>query len=438
MSAEPPSSERPTGPPSGPLAGSPGRDSAPPPPAPESAPPPTRVSGQGPGGPGDGGGTGGGAGGGGGGDGDSGGSGGGPKEPGGEPGRPWWRSIPKAVLIGIAAAVVIAVVLLLTLPGGSGGSGSRASREVFLQAAGSTGPDPYTASTAQESTPPEQTARPTGPPPAKNTVRAVSGSTPGLYGGTQQQSSCDVGKQIGYLSADQAKNRAFAGVLGIAPGDVPGYLKSLTPVQLRIDTRVTNHGWRNGASTAYQAVLQAGTAVLVDARGVPRVRCACGNPLTPPQALQGTPKTTGDSWPGYQADRVVIVDPAAGDLPELTVYDASGHSWFTRPTGTAGGADRPTAPPAAKLPSAPPSASEEPSTAAPSSPGASKPASEPPSGQPSTPGSQPPPSAPATPGNSAPAGESPPPPVQSPPPGGPEPASFRDASSGRLSPVRGW
>ncbi|MEW1551103.1 DUF6777 domain-containing protein [Streptomyces tsukubensis] len=431
MSAEPPSSEGPTGPPSGPLAGSPGRGSAPPPPAPESAPPPTRVSGQGPGGPGDGGGTGDGGGGG------SGGSGGGPKEPGGGSGRPWWRSVPKAVLIGVAAAVVIAVVLLLTLPGGSGGSGSSASREVFLQAAGSTGPDPYTASTAQESTPPQQTAQPTGPPPAKNTVRAISGATPGLYGGTQQQSSCDVGKQIGYLSADQAKNTAFAGVLGIAPGDVAGYLKSLTPVQLRIDTRVTNHGWRNGASTAYQAVLQAGTAVLVDARGVPRVRCACGNPLTPPQAVQGTPETTGDSWPGYQADRVVIVDPAPGDMPQLTVYDASGHSWFTRPTGTAGGADRPTAPPAAKLPSAPPSASAEPSTAAPSSPGASQPASEPPPGQPSAPGSQPP-SAPATPGNSAPAGESPPPPAQSPPPGGPAPGSFRDASSGRLSPVRGW
>ncbi|MFJ8233680.1 DUF6777 domain-containing protein [Streptomyces sp. NPDC094448] len=396
MSAEPPSSEPPAGPPSGPLAGSSGRGSAPPPPAPEPAPPPTRVSGQGPG---DGGGTGGGTGGGG--SGGSGGSGGGPKEPGGGPGRPWWRSIPKAALIGIGAAVVIAVVLLLTLPG-SGGSGSGASREVFLQAAGSTGPDPYTASTAQESTPPDLTAQPTGPPPAKNTVRAVSGATPGLYGGTQQQSSCDVGKLIGYLSADQAKNSAFAGVLGIASGDVPGYLKSLTPVQLRIDTRVTNHGWRNGASTAYQAVLQAGTAVLVDARGVPRVRCACGNPLTPPQAVQGTPQTTGSSWPGYQAERVVVVDPAPGDLAELTVFDPAGGTWFTRPTGTAGGADRPTAPPAGKLPSAPPSATAEPSASKPaaSSPGASEPASAPPS----APASQPPP---ATPGNSAPAEQSP-------------------------------
>ncbi|QDY80692.1 hypothetical protein FQU76_01845 [Streptomyces qinzhouensis] len=289
--------------------------------------------------------------------------------------------------------MVVAVVLILTLPGGSGGSGSSSSREVFLQAAGSTGPDPYTASTAQESTPPQQPAQPTGPPPGGNTIRAVSGATPGLYGGTQQRSSCDVEKQIGYLSADQAKNKAFAGVLGLAPGAVPDYLRALTPVQLRIDTRVTNHGWRDGASTAYQAVLQAGTAVLVDAWGMPRVRCACGNPLTPPQAIGGTPRTTGDSWPGYRAELVVIVDPAPGELGQLTVFDATDGKWFTRPTGSGGSADRPTAPPAQKLPSSPPP-SIEPSASA--------------SASPSQPGSAPPSQPPSAPAASTPAVESPP------------------------------
>ncbi|WP_425265054.1 DUF6777 domain-containing protein [Streptomyces regalis] len=33
----------------------------------------------------------------------------------------------------------------------------------------------------------------------------------------------------------------------------------------------------------------------VDARGVPRMRCACGNPLTAPVAQQGTFKRTGDT-----------------------------------------------------------------------------------------------------------------------------------------------
>ncbi|GAP52775.1 serine/threonine protein kinase [Streptomyces azureus] len=58
---------------------------------------------------------------------------------------------------------------------------------------------------------------------------------------------------------------------------------------LRADTGVTNHGFRAGRAAVLQAVLQAGTAVLVDDRGVPRVRCACGNPLRPPVAMRGTP-----------------------------------------------------------------------------------------------------------------------------------------------------
>ncbi|MGH3907098.1 MAG: DUF6777 domain-containing protein, partial [Pseudonocardiaceae bacterium] len=42
------------------------------------------------------------------------------------------------------------------------------------------------------------------------------------------------------------------------------------------DTRVTNHGYRDGKATDRQAVLQAGTAVLVDEKGRPRVKCGCG------------------------------------------------------------------------------------------------------------------------------------------------------------------
>lgn len=95
------------------------------------------------------------------------------------------------------------------------------------------------------------------------------------------------------VPAAPEKNRAFASVQKIEPSAVPECLRSLTPVQLRMGTRVTNHGFRDGKVTAYQAVLQAGTAVLVDDRGVPRVRCACGNPLLPPVAQESTPKQTG-------------------------------------------------------------------------------------------------------------------------------------------------
>ena len=71
------------------------------------------------------------------------------------------------------------------------------------------------------------------------------------------------------------------------PGSVPAFLRGLTPVVLRADTRVTNHGFRDGSATSFQSVLQAGTAVLVDDHGAPRVRCACGNPLKAPNNHQG-------------------------------------------------------------------------------------------------------------------------------------------------------
>ena len=48
---------------------------------------------------------------------------------------------------------------------------------------------------------------------------------------------------------------------------------------------VTNYGYSNGVATPRQAVLQAGTGVLVDSTGQPVVRCACGNPLTAPAAI---------------------------------------------------------------------------------------------------------------------------------------------------------
>ncbi|MGX1564649.1 DUF6777 domain-containing protein, partial [Streptomyces sp. NPDC055509] len=145
------------------------------------------------------------------------------------------------------------------------------------------------------------------------------------------------------------KQRAFASVQRIEPSEVPAYLRSLTPVQLRMDTWVTNHGYKNGRPTQYQAVLQAGTAVLVDDRGVPRVRCACGNPLTPPVSQQG--KTTGDKWAGYKASDVVAVKPAEEPIDVFVMCEPDGE-WFKRDKGDTGENDRRTAPPSKPTPSA--------------------------------------------------------------------------------------
>ncbi|MET7383305.1 DUF6777 domain-containing protein [Streptomyces sp. NPDC005526] len=323
MTSEPPASGRPSGPPSGPLSGRPSE--------PPSGPPSHPTGG-----------------------------GGGAGAP--EPHRPWWSSVPRMALLvtAVVAVVVLAVVLTTT------GDGSSARGEVFLQSAGEKGPDPFTGSTAKEDSAPPPSPVPTGPSQPANAVRSVQGGAPGLYGGTRNVSSCDVEQQIRALTADPAKNRAFASVARVRPGDVPGWLRSLTPLQLRMDTRVTNHGYRDGAATAYQAVLQAGTAVLVDDQGVPRVRCACGNPLTPPVAQKTAPRYVGGKWPSYRPQNVVVVTPSPKTVKNFVVFDLRHHDWFARTPGDTGRHDRPAPPPASPWPPAtatvlpPPSGSRPP------------------------------------------------------------------------------
>ncbi|MGW1953066.1 DUF6777 domain-containing protein [Streptomyces sp. NPDC001920] len=321
MSVEPPSSGRPTGPPSGPLSGP-----SQPPSGPPSQPP--------------------------------GGGGAGAHGPG--PHRPWWRSVPR--LVAITAVVVAAVIVAVVLSRGGGGGSTAAAGEVFLQAAGKTGPDPYTESTATDSSAPPVTPSPADESAPSNAVRGVDGGAPGLYGGSRKVAACDVEKQIDYLEAAPDKNRAFASVARVDADDVPSYLRSLTPVQLRMDTRVTNHGYRDGAATEYQAVLQTGTAVMVDDRGVPRVRCACGNPLTPPVAQQGTLRRTGDSWPSYSSSNVVVVSPSTTVVKVFVIYDHERKEWIARERGDDGRKDKKTHPPVKPSPSVSVSTSKPPTS----------------------------------------------------------------------------
>ncbi|WP_308363411.1 DUF6777 domain-containing protein [Streptomyces sp. ISL-86] len=268
-------------------------------------------------------------------------------------------------LVAVAAAVALAVVL--TRPSGS----PSANGEVFLQPVSQTGPDPFTESVALKEAPlpdrptpsgtskaPPTTAAPTtavpttAPTTGMTATRSISGAAPGVYGGTKDSASCDVEKQIRLLSGQSVKNAAFASTLGIQPAAVPGYLRSLTPVQLGMDTRVTNHGYRDGKASSYQAVLQAGTAVLVDDRGVPRVRCACGNPLGSPVALKENPKRYGQPWTSYQPAKVVVIAPSVTIVNKFVIYDHEDRHWYERDRGEhhKGKHDKPVPPPAIPTP----------------------------------------------------------------------------------------
>ncbi|WP_053628799.1 DUF6777 domain-containing protein [Streptomyces sp. XY511] len=246
-----------------------------------------------------------------------------------------------------AAVVVSAAVVSFTVLGGNSAAGG----EVFLEAAAAAGPDPFTPSTATE---PEEAV---AAPETTGTVRGsggtsgartleVDGGHPGLYGGTRNVASCDVEKQIKFLTAHPDKGGAFAATVGVRQAGIPSYLRSLTPVRLGWDTRVTNHGYRNSAPTGYQAILQAGTSVLVDGHGVPRVRCACGNPLTPPVAVQGKARLSGTEWSSFRSAELVAVRPAAKPVKAVTVFDPGRKAWYERPSGAARGrTDREVEPP---------------------------------------------------------------------------------------------
>ncbi|MGW1864888.1 DUF6777 domain-containing protein [Streptomyces mauvecolor] len=269
----------------------------------------------------------------------------------------------------IAAAAAVLSVGAFAAGCGGGAIGADSEQDLNLQPIAAAGPDPFTKSTAESTATPTPAAPPGAgsrtPAPGTLSPSTVSGSTPGLYGGTQSVASCDVEKQIRYLAGDQDKNRAFADAAGVDPGSVAGFLRGLTPVVLRMDTRVTNHGFRDGSATSFQSVLQAGTAVLVDDHGAPRVRCACGNPLKPANGHQGAWRDKGEPWPGFRGDRVVVVRPTTVVINNFIIVNITNNTWIERPRGDDGQHDRkrpdihidPTKPPVTVPPSPSPSPS---------------------------------------------------------------------------------
>jgi hypothetical protein len=83
---------------------------------------------------------------------------------------------------------------------------------------------------------------------------------------------------------------------------------------------------------------------MVDARGVPRVRCACGNPLLDPQATASAPTFTGTRWTGFSPaniQRITIVQDIDVFVVTNVVNNVSTDVTFTRPVGTDGDDDSP-------------------------------------------------------------------------------------------------
>ena len=163
----------------------------------------------------------------------------------------------------------------------------------------------------------------------------VSGTTASLYGGSGDNSVCDVEQLATFLEANPAKAGAWASARGIDSSQIRPYLAGLTPVALLFDTAVTNYGFADGVATPRQAVLQAGTAVLVDDTGAPVVRCTCGNPLSAPQVANlPSAQFLGTRWESFDPARSVFVT-AGSKVTGFTLVDLQTGATFEQPVGVA-------------------------------------------------------------------------------------------------------
>ncbi len=281
---------------------------------------------------------------------------------------------------GALVPLVLAGIAVVSLAGGAalllrGGSSDPTMVQAVLEPADSLGSAPFTERFAAQpvipipediATPPSATGAPSTSAPASATpststadrdlspvgMARVNAAAPGLYGGTQDNDRCNTSQLQSYLAENPDKATAWVEALNaddsvtfagteLAVTDIEGYLDTLTPVILLNDTLVVNHGYAEGQPTPRDAVLQKGSAVLVDQQGVPRTRCACGNPLTQPSPSATQIEPQGTPWSGYDGRKVTIVEPVPGGLTTLALVDLDSGLLFQRPIGTKGERDVP-------------------------------------------------------------------------------------------------
>ena len=234
-------------------------------------------------------------------------------------------------------AVVLAVVVALLVVGGGAAApslflGGRAGAETVTEPIGTAGANPFMPSVGTDT--PNVT-----PPP--NTAGSFPGNTPGLYGGT--------------LNSLELRPRGDGGVPPGQPGeggrvgrgardrvaDIPGYVAQLTPVILR--SRHLCHQPRlRERQGDHVALGAAGRHRGAGGRfGTPRVKCYCGNPLTP-AGTPSEPRFVGPTWPGFAGSNITVIQETTVVIETFTLVNPLTNEVFERPAGTTGAADRPT------------------------------------------------------------------------------------------------
>jgi hypothetical protein len=152
----------------------------------------------------------------------------------------------------------------------------------------------------------------------------VRGGSEGLYG-TRAAAPCDREALIAKLTGDPKTADAWASARGIRSEQIADDVRQTTPAHLRSDTYVTDYRYENGRATPHPAVLQAGSAVLIDRRGVPVTRCASGDPLGQPSRYDKEPRVQGKQWDGFRPAAVWVIEPASDDVPGFVMVDIDRH-----------------------------------------------------------------------------------------------------------------
>jgi hypothetical protein len=251
--------------------------------------------------------------------------------------RGWlWRH---PLLTTIAGAVVTSLIGgIFLLVKGSG--------DVTLIAVDKTQGHPFVPGPQDPNTPGPNVVPPLPDVPPRQDQR-IRGGEPGTHGRTNGV-SCDVEAHLTYLTnpAHASAAAAWAGVIGIRPGDIRTYVNRLTPVRLRFDTRVTNFDYKDGHADGFQAVLQAGTSVLADDQGVPRLKCNCGNPLLEPKgpadkgSVRSYARNPEDAWDRFDPGHVVTVTGGT-HVDQFVLLDLDDGQAYRRGIGSNGGNDAP-------------------------------------------------------------------------------------------------
>jgi len=225
-----------------------------------------------------------------------------------------------AVVAGLAGLVVAG---LATVVGALATAGSAGAQPLYLEAAREVGDAPFVSAALKLPVSPQA-----------HGAAAASGCDAATLAAALQADPRLAGAWTAALNSDPTLHWSRGETLH--PSQVSSYIRELTPQLLTADLRVTNFRYVRGAAEPVQSVLQAGTAVLVDATGVARVRCRCGNPLTPMHPLTAKPTYRGTPWQGFVDIEIVAQARCSGSgqlddatcpverCPDGTAHDGQG------------------------------------------------------------------------------------------------------------------